>query len=219
MNRIGFVSLTAAALLLVACGSGKGTSRNTAPTPAKQSAGTPSAAAAIPTLTPDLASTLQKYTLAAGDLPSGYSLGVEQQLPNETASQGFADPAAAAKLIQQSGREGGIAQQVFTTSSASELGVTVEAFKDAAGAQDWIAHPPVYPASMHVTAATLPQPLGEQSSAIHWTQNGSSGYVVNFRRGRFVFGFGLSAPTGQESLDAVLPLAKALDQKAQRQAS
>jgi len=218
------IILASAALLLSACGGGKAAVRRAPAATATHAsataaAPTPPPLGAVPTLAPDLAATLKSYALALGDLPSGYSLGVQQELPNATASQGYADPAAVAKEIEQSGRQGGIAQQVFSATSGGELGVTIEAFKDAAGAQAWVAHPPPYPASMNATPATLPAPLGEQDAAIHWTQDGNSGYVINFRRGRFVFGLGLSAPAGTESLNALLPLAQALDAKAKKQTS
>ena len=223
-RRLALIPL-AAALLMTGCGSGKGPAQKTpatsTPTQSAALAGAPTPAPplAIPTLPPDLAATLKKYALTLGDLPSGYALGVEQQLPNATASQGFADPAAVVTEIQRSGRQGGIAQQILSTTGAGNLGVTIEAFKDASGAQDWVAHPPAYPASMNATPANLPEQLGEQANAIHWTQSGSAGYVINFRRGRFVFGLGLSTAPGNESLNALMPLAKALDAKAQKQTS
>lgn len=226
MNRNQImVIVPTAALLFAACGSGKGVAGKTpAPNPTQGRATTTSTAAAppaaaVPTLSAGLTDTLKKYALTPADLPSGYALGLQQQLPNETASAGFADPAAVVKEIQQSGRQGGIAQQVISTTGAGEMAVTVEAFKDAAGAQDWVAHPPAYPPSMNATPATLPQQLGEQSTAVHWTQDGNGGYLVSFRRGRFVFGLSLGAPSGKESLDALLPLAKSLDANALKQSN
>lgn len=168
----------------------------------------------------NVAAALDAYALTQSDLPPGYAVAGKVQLPNDQAATGYADQQQALQRIQATGRVGGIAQQVLPPSAGvGQIGVSIDAFKDANGAHDWVSNPPAYPPSLKVEPAKLPQQLGEQSTAIHWTQNGSGGYVINFRRGRIVFGLGLSAPVGKESLDPLLQIAHALDVKAMKQAS
>lgn len=192
--------------------------------PARQKSPTPSPAAQAPpgaTVPPDVMAVLTRYVLTSPDLPSGYTLGFQTPLSNAQTIGGYADPQAALKEIQSTGRQGGIAQQVFSTTPDSTLGVSIEIFSANSGAQQWLLHPPALPAAVQTTATDLPQQLGEQSTALHWTEskNNLAGYIVSFRRGRVVFGLAVSFPAGKESLDPLLAIGKQLDDKAQKQST
>jgi len=172
----------------------------------------------VGTITPDVAALLDRFSLTPAELPSGYAALGKVLLPNDQATLGTADPQATLKQIQQTGRQGGVAQQVIGPGlDSGQIGVSVEVFKDPSGAQQWVARPPDFDQTYRTSAAALPDPLGEQSNAVHWTQGNMGGYVVNFRRGRLVFGLGLSAAAGKESLDPLLSIARRLDEKAKQQ--
>ncbi len=190
--------------------------------PARVTGAGATAPAATPStgLPPEVSNALRRYALDQSDLPIGYSTGLLIDVPNEAALSGFADPQAAQQELTSAGRLGGIGQQIFPPSSvASSAGISIELFKDAAGAQQWVTQPPALPADMDPMPADTSQTIGETMSAIHWSQGGQSGYVLNFSRGRVAFGIGIAAPSGQESLDPAFALAELLDQKAQQQSS
>lgn len=193
--------------------------------PARQKSPTPSPAAQAPagaTVPPNVMAVLTRYVLTLPDLPSGYELGVQRPVSNSEAIGGYADPQAALKEVQSTGRQGGIAQQVIsTTPGSSPMGVSIEIFAANSGAQQWLLHPPALPPILQTTATDLPQQLGEQSTALHFTEskNNLAGYIVSFRRGRVVFGLGVSAPAGKESLESLLAIGKQLDDKAQKQST
>jgi hypothetical protein len=169
---------------------------------------------------PDVSALLHQYTLAKSDLPAGYTSGLIVEVPNEAAISGYSDLQAAQQEMDADGRQGGLGEQIIPPSDMpGSIGVSIELFKDTAGAQQWAAQPPALPASMNPTAASPSQSFGDAMSAIHWTQGGQSGYILSFSRGRLVFGIGTAAPTGQESLDAALALAQILDKKAQQQSN
>ncbi|MGI8550688.1 MAG: hypothetical protein ACR2PL_07860 [Dehalococcoidia bacterium] len=209
--------LLVAALSSAGCGSPNKTAKQPSPTATAAGSAT---SASNSTLPADLNAFLNQYALTAADLPPGYAVAGQVELANEQATSGYADPQAVAKEIHDTGRQGGIAQQVLSpTADAGQIGLTIESFKDADGAKQWVNKLPTPPSSLKSTPANLPQQLGEQSNATHWTQGDTAGYVVNFRRGRLVFGLGISAPNGKESLEPLIALAKKLDDKAKRQAS
>jgi hypothetical protein len=213
-----------ASILLAACqggGAGKqapssrATPARLSPVGATAPAGTPSTG-----LPPDVSNLLRSYALVQSDLPDGYTVGLIVDVPNEAALSGYADPQAAQQEMSDAGRIGGIGEQIFPPSDvAASAGISIELFKDTGGAQQWVSQPPALPAEMNPTAADTSQSVGEAMSAIHWTQGGQSGYILNFSRGRIAFGIGVAAPTGQESLDTAFTLAQLLDQKAQQQSS
>lgn len=203
-----------AAAVCVACGTGRHTTRPSAPgapTPAS-AAPEPSPPSALPA---GVASTLRTYSFTQDDLPAGYTVGGTLEVPNDQAAVDYADPQAALKEIQETGRVGGIGQQVLSPPGApGQIGVSIESFPDAAGAARWAAEPPSLPPSLDPSTTALDKAPGEHASAVHWQQGAKAGYVVSFSRGRIVFGVGISAPAGQESLDVALDLARRLDQKA-----
>jgi hypothetical protein len=182
-----------------------------APTP------TPTAPSTLPS---DVLTLLQRYTLAQSNLPDGYSAGGIVEVPNQQAATDYADPQAALQEIAETGRQGGLGQQVFPPPSASgTIGVSIEIFKDPQGAQRWASQPPPLPDSLKPTSVDAGQVAGEASSVTHWTQGSQSGYVLSFSRGRIVYGIGIAAPTGQEVLDPLQTLARGLDQLAQQQSN
>ena len=186
----------------------------TNPTPIQPSTSGPS------TLPADVLTVLKRYTFAQSDLPSGYSAGGLVEVPNQQAAYDYGDQQAAQKEISDTGRQGGLGQQIFPKPGvAGSIGVSIELFKDAPGAQHWAAEPPPMQAGLNPMAIDPGGSFGEAVSAIHWKQGAQSGYVINFSRGRVVYGVGLAAPAGQEALEPVQELAHSLDQKASRQSN
>jgi len=164
-----------------------------------------------------LAAALGRYTLTTADLPDGYRAGGVVEVPNDVAAQSYADPPKAILEIQQTGREGGLGQQVFSPpGQPGDIGVTVEIFPDAAGAARWATEPPDMVPDLSPKPAAMTQAPGEHASATHWQQGATGGYVLSFNRGPVVLGVGISAPLGQESLDVALDLARRLDEKAKQ---
>jgi hypothetical protein len=167
-----------------------------------------------------VSSLLRSYALSQSDLPSGYTTGIVVEVPNDSALSGYDDEKAARQEMEEVARQGGIGQQLFPPGNvAASMGVSIEVFKDAAGAKRWASNPPSLPAGLNPTAADPQEQIGDAISATHWTQGGQSGYVLSFSRGRVVFGIGVSAPTGHESLTPALDVAQKLNQKAQRQSN
>lgn len=202
---------------MIACGGGSHASKAVATPPTA----TPRAIAGTPqTFSPQVATTLHKYELGQADLPDGYSIGLTIDVPNEQASLDTADPQAARKEVQETGRLGGLGQQVqLPAGEASTIGVSIELFPDAKGAQRWATDPPPLPSAMSPTPVKLDQPPGDHASAVHFVDGANAGYVLSFSRGTVVYGIGVSAPKGKESLNTALDLARRLDQKAQRLSS
>jgi hypothetical protein len=163
---------------------------------------------------------LKRYAFSQSDLPSGYGAGGLVEVPNQQAAFDYGDPQAAQHEIADTGRQGGLGQQIFPPAGvAGSIGVSIESFKDAAGAKHWAAEPPGMQAGLNATPVDPGGSFGEASSAVHWNQGAQSGYVLNFSRGRIVYGVGLAAPSGQESLAPVQELARSLDQKASKQSN
>lgn len=213
----------ALALLLVACQSSlPQRPPGSRATVALGATSTPPAAVATAasSLPPDVDALLRRYALDQADLPAGYSTGFLSEVPNDQALDGYADPISAQKELTAVGRQGGLAEQVLPPSGvASSIGISIEVFNDAAGAQQWATNPPALPDELSPTPADPTQQIGDAISAVHWTQGAQSGYVLSFSRGRVVFGIGIAASTGQESLAPALDLALILDQKALAQSS
>lgn len=215
MKLVHLLILLSCIIACAACHSKTGT---TSPgTRASMVSATPSSAARVSSLPQGLAAALGRYTFTSTDLPDGYKAGGVVEVPNDAAAQSYADPPKAIVEIQQTGRKGGLGQQVFSPpGQPGDIGVTVEIFPDAAGAARWAAEPPDMAPDLNPKPATMTQPPGEHASATHWQQGGTGGYVVSFNRGSVVLGIGISAPLGQESLDVALDLARRLDEKAKQ---
>jgi hypothetical protein len=169
-------------------------------------------------LPPGVLQTLRRYALTDADVTGGFTAGSVLEIPNEQAASDYADPLQAAAEIQQTGRAGGIGQQVFAPpGNSSQIGVSIELFSGVDGAKRWASAPPNLPAGLEPTLVKLQQPPGEGASAIHWKQGSQAGYVVNFSRDRVAYGVGVSAPAGQESLGTALDIARRIDQRAKTQ--
>jgi hypothetical protein len=186
--------------------------------PGSRASSPASATAAAGTSLPQgVASKLGRYAFSVADLPDGFRAGGVVEVPNDVAAQSYADPPKAIQEIQQTGRQGGLGQQVFSPpGQPGDIGVTVEIFPNASGAARWAAEPPDLPPDLSPQPAQMSEPPGEHASATHWQQGRTGGYVLSFNRGAIVLGVGISAPLGQESLEVALDLARRLDKKAQQ---
>ncbi|HLZ68953.1 MAG TPA: hypothetical protein VKV26_03485 [Dehalococcoidia bacterium] len=152
--------------------------------------------------------------LTAGDLPAGYSVGgLSGRQSNEQAITGYADPQAVLKLFNDTGRLDGFIQQISSPDSASGVGVSIEVWKDEAGAKLYFDQFPSPPAEVKPQPFTLAQPLGDQSTAYHYTIGAGGGTSIAWRRGRVLLGVGEPAAS-QAALDHLLQIAALLDAKA-----
>jgi len=150
----------------------------------------------------------------------GYNLGGLLEVPNQQAATDYADPRAAEQEMRDTGRQGGLGQQIFPPASVSgTVGLSIELFDDPKGARVWASRPPSMPAALSPTTVDVERPIGDAISALHWTQGAQSGFVLSFSEGRVVYGLGIAAPVGQESLAPLQLLAQSLDQKAKQQSN
>jgi hypothetical protein len=220
VRRLIFLGFALMAALLAACHNGRSATHPSQPK-ALAGAATSTATPAPPsTLPPDVLAVLKRYSFRQADLPEGYAAGGTLEVPNQQAVLDYGNPKAAEQEIAETGRQGGLGQQVFPPPTVTgSIGVSIEVFKDEAGARRWAADPPAMQANLNPTPVDASGPFGEASSATHWTQGAKSGYVLSFSRGRIVYGIGIEAPTGTESLTPAQELARSLDQKAQRQSN
>jgi len=154
--------------------------------------------------------------LRAGDLPQGFGLGQFQAYqPNEAAVNGYENPQDVLSRMNATGRLGGLVQQITSPDSQGGLGVTIDVWKDAAGAKTFFDQYPRPDPSITYKEITLPQPPGEQVFAIQASTNGQTAYSVSWRRGRLILGVGEIFPAGKESLDKLQPIIDLVDRKAQ----
>ena len=222
MRTIMAVGVSAlAAVSLAGCRAPPGikglSSRSTAVASAATATARPTPPSLLP---PDVLTVLRRYTLAQSDLPTGYSAGGLLEVPNDQAANDYADAQVAKQEMSDTGRQGGLGQQLTGPPSiAGTLGVSIELFKDAAGAQRWASQPPASSPALQMTPEPVDRPFGDASSAMHWSQGGQSGYVLSFSQGRIVYGLGIQAPAGQESLVPLEVLAQSLEQKAKQQSN
>lgn len=151
-----------------------------------------------------------------GDLPPGFGFGqFEAYQPNQVAVTGFDNPAAVLQRMNATGRLGGYLRQITTPDSPGGAAITIDVWKDAAGAKAYFDQYPRPQVGTHYQEITLPQPLGDQSFAIEVMANGQTGYSISWRRGRIVLGVGEFFAPDKASLDALQPLIEMLDKKAQ----
>jgi hypothetical protein len=191
------------------------------PSPAATATAPPSSQTPVATpvslFPPAVGATLRRYTLTQADMPDGYTAGGVLEVPNEQAANDYADPNQATQEITETGRQGGLGQQLFGPGSVvGSLGLSIELFKDAAGARRWAAQPPPSPAALQMTPVEADRSFGDASSVMHWSQGAQSGYVLSFSEGSVVYGLGLQAPSGQESLAPLETLAQSIDKKAKQ---
>lgn len=188
-----------------------------APTVVGRRSPTPEAALLPPSLPPRAVTDItDQVRPKPGDLPPGFGFGqFEAYQPNQVAITGFDDPAAVLRRMNETGRLGGYLRQITTPDSAGGAAITIDVWKDAAGAKQYFDQYPRPQAGTQYREITLPQPLGEQSFAIEVMANGQTGYSISWRRGRIILGVGEFFPPGKASLDALQPLIDLLDQKAQ----
>jgi hypothetical protein len=175
------------------------------------------AATPVSLLPPSVLSTLRRYSLSQADMPDGYSAGGVLEVPNQQAANDYADPNQAMQEMSDTGRQGGLGQQLFGPGSVvGTLGLSIELFKDAAGARKWATQPPSSPPALQMVTAPADRTFGDASSVMHWSQGAQSGYVLSFSEGPIVYGLGLQAPTGQESLAPLDTLAQNIERKAKQ---
>lgn len=235
-----FVPIAALGLLLTACSGGANSNTNTnrnagaVPTVAASAPSAQTAMASRPTAaaTPEgtpgptlrgapvpakaVTDITEQVRPKSGELPQGFGFGqFEGYQPNESAVQGFANPDAVLQRLKDSGRQGGFFQQITMADSPGGAGITIDVWKDAAGAKAYFDDYPRPDKSVDFSEISLPRPLGEQSFAIEYRVNGQTGYSLAWRRGRIVIGAGASFPPGKASLDKLQPLLDLLDKKAQ----
>ena len=152
----------------------------------------------------------------SGELPQGFGFGQFQGYqPNESAVQGFANPEALLKRMNDTGRLGGFFQQIGMADSPGGAGITIDVWQDAAGAKAYFDDYPRPEGNVDLNEIPVPQPLGEQSYAIEYRLNGQTGYSLAWRRGRIILGAGAAFPPGKAALDKLQPLLDLLDKKAQ----
>jgi len=148
-------------------------------------------------------------------MPDGYTAGGVLEVPNEQAANDYPDSNQAMQEMTETARQGGLGQQLFGPGSmAGTLGLSIELFKDAAGAQRWASEPPPSPPALQMAPVSADRRFGDASSVMHWSQGAQSGYVLSFSEGPIVYGLGLQAPAGQESLAPLETLAQSIEQKA-----
>lgn len=157
---------------------------------------------------------IDRITLTAADLPSGYSLGgLSGHESNEQAITGYADPQGVLKLFNDTGREDGFIQQISSPDTGSGIGVSIEVWRDEAGAKAFFDQFPSPPAEVKPQPFDLPTPLGDQNFAYRYALGAGSGTSIAWRRGRVVLGIGEPA-SGDAALNHLLQIAAILDAKA-----
>lgn len=218
MRPFFVVTAVAAAICLAGCRAPSRSQAGSA-TAAKTASATP-AATPPSSLPPGVLTTLRHYALVQNDMPAGYATGGILEVPNDQAASDYADPQQAKQEIGETGRQGGLGQQINGPPSvAGTLGLSIELFKDPAGAQRWASQPPPSPAALQMAPVPNSPSFGDASSVLHWSQGAQSGYVLSFSRGQVVYGLGIQAPSGQESLDPLETLAQSIEQKLKQQSN
>jgi hypothetical protein len=217
VQRIAAAAAALCLAVLVGCGGLKGR----APSPSGTATTTPPSQTPVATpvsqFPPAVMATLRRYTLSQADMPDGYTAGGVLEVSNDQAASDYADPNQAMQEIMETGRQGGLGQQLFGPATVvGSLGLSIELFKDAAGARRWASQPPPSPAALQMTPVTAARSFGDVSSVMHWSQGAQSGYVLSFSEGAVVYGLGLQAPAGQESLAPLEALAQSIDKKAKQ---
>jgi hypothetical protein len=217
-----------AALLLACSGSNKpaassivlSTARPTAP-PAQSgpvAEPTPDLSLATPQPEPaDVKDLTDQVKFKITQLPRGFSVGQfpEAFQANAQAVSGYENPQAVLDRMNATGRLGGILQQIITPLNPAGAGITVEVWKDAAGAEAYFDQFPRPEPGVKYSEFTPPKQVGDQTFAIRYEVGGSVGYVISWRRGRLILGIGDAFPPGKESVDELMSLVDILDQNAQ----
>jgi hypothetical protein len=219
MKLLPLALLTVAALAALSC---RSAARDGAIQRSTSAAATGSATPPVnpPSILPaGVLQTLRRYAITQVDLASGFTAGGVLEIPNEQAASDYADPEDAARELREVGRSGGLGQQVFPPGGdPSQIGVSIELFSEPSGAMRWASAPPDLPAAINPSPVRLDRPPGDGASGIHWERGTQAGYVVNFSRDRVAYGIGVTAPTGKESLETALDIARRIDQRIQSQA-
>lgn len=149
------------------------------------------------------------------NLPSGFSLGsLFAYQPNEQAIIGYADPQSVLDLLNSTGRQDGYVEQINGPGSSS-FGVSIQVWKDAAGAKAFFDQHPLPDSSVSYQQVQLDQPIGEQYQALKIAVGAGSRYALSWRVGRVVLGIGGDAgPDGKPS-QSMLQLVDLLTKRAQ----
>ncbi len=215
--------------LLALCACSSSNNASSAPTASRTIATAPPAQTAIiaartpgaPALaTPapapaDVTRLTEQVRLKITELPQGFSFGqFAGYQANEAAVTGFDDPQGVFNRMNSTGRLGGYVQSLVAPDS-SGASYTIDVWKETAGATSYFDQYPRPDKSLTYQAIDLPRPLGDQSLAYQYQANGQTGYAVAWRRGRLILGAGELFMPGKESIDKLMPLITALDQKAQ----
>ena len=132
---------------LVACRRSTAPARGPVATPTLTAVATP-----VSILPPGVLTTLRRYALVQNDMPASYTAGGLLEVPNEQAATDYADLQAAKQEIADTGRQGGLGQQIMGPPTVNgTFGLSIELFKDAAGAQRWASQPPASPPDLQMT--------------------------------------------------------------------
>src|SRR5581483_9046928 len=196
MRRPILTTLAASAAVALGCAACSGSNNAKPPTavgptapPAQTSAPpvarrspTPEAALLTPELPPKAVTDItEQVRPRPADLPPGFGFGqFEAYQPNQVAISGFDNPAAVLQRMNETGRLGGYLRQITTPDSSGGAAITIDVWKDAAGAKQYFDQYPRPAAGIQYQEITLPQPLGEQSFAIEITLNGQTGYSISW---------------------------------------
>lgn len=229
MRKFSCFSCAVLALLFVACSSSKKPAASSAAVATPRATAPPVQTGPVAEPTPDASlGTPQPVPKEVGDLadqaklkitqlPRGFSIGPfpEAFQANAQAVSGYDKPQAVLDRMNATGRLGGILQQIITPLNPSGAGVTVDVWKDAAGAKAFFDQFPRPEPGVSYSDFTPPRQVGDQTFAIRYQIGGSVGYVINWRRGRLILGVGDQFPAGKESVDELMTIVDLLDQNAQ----
>jgi hypothetical protein len=165
---------------------------------------------------PDVVTLTDQVRLKITQLPRDFGYGQFQAYQsNQQAVSGYDDPQGVLARMNATGRRGGILQQIITPLNPTGAGITVEVWKDAAGAKQYFDQYPRPEKSLKYQVIDPPRQVGDQTFAIRYELGGNVGYVISWRRGRLILGVGDQFQPGKESLDELMALVDLLDKNAQ----
>ncbi|HZU77577.1 MAG TPA: hypothetical protein VFA70_12490 [Dehalococcoidia bacterium] len=158
---------------------------------------------------------LDAIKLTSADLPAGFSLGaLTSTEQNAQAVDGFDDPQSALSLMNSTGRQIGLVQQVSTPDSSSGAGISIEVWQDDTGAKAWMDSYPAPESDLSPQRLTPPQTVGDQTILYRFNQNGTIIYSMTWRRGRVVLGVGEPFGSDAGAIEKLMQLVNILDAKA-----